>query len=129
MEAACRWAGKRPEKERYAAPTIANAHQALATFRSAINSATGSSASWINQVERWFGLLTDRALRRGVHRSVADLEHDIRVFIAATNADPRPFRWVKTADDILASVKRFCLQTLGISTVEEALARTSESVA
>jgi hypothetical protein len=88
---------------------------------------TPTSASWINQVERWFGLLTERALRRGVHRSVAELERDIHSFIAATNADPRPFRWVKTADDILASVKRFYLQTLGAPTVEEALARTSES--
>jgi transposase len=88
---------------------------------------TPTSASWINQVERWFGLLTARALRRGVHRSVAELERDIHRFIAATNADPRPFRWVKTADDILASVKRFCLQALGASTMEEALARTSES--
>src|SRR4051812_17496574 len=88
---------------------------------------TPTSASWINQVERWFGLLTERALRRGVHRSVAELERDIRAFIAATNADPKPFRWVKTADDILASVKRFCLRTPNASTVEEALARTSES--
>jgi transposase len=88
---------------------------------------TPTSASWINQVERWFGLLTERALRRGVHRSVAELERDIRAFIAATNADPKPFRWVKTADDILASVKRFCLRTPDASTVEEALARTSES--
>jgi transposase len=62
---------------------------------------TPTSASWINQVERWFGLLTERALRRGVHRSVAaDLERAIRTFIDATNAEPKPFRWVKTADDI-----------------------------
>jgi transposase len=88
---------------------------------------TPTSASWINQVERWFGLLTERALRRGVHRSVADLERAIRAFIDTTNAEPKPFRWVKTADDILASVKRFCLQALGASTMEEALARTSES--
>src|SRR4051795_5680846 len=88
---------------------------------------TPTSASWINQVESWFGLLTERALRRGVHRSVADLERAIRAFIDTTNAEPKPFRWVKTADDILASVKRFCLQALGASTMEEALARTSES--
>jgi transposase len=88
---------------------------------------TPTSASWINQVERWFGLLTDRALRRGVHRSVAELERDIRAFIAATNAEPRPFRWVKTADDILASVKRFCLRTLGAPVAADALTRTSES--
>jgi transposase len=88
---------------------------------------TPTSASWINQVERWFGLLTERALRRGVHRSVADLERDIRAFIDTTNAAPKPFRWVKSADDILASVRRFCLRTLGAATTDEALARTSES--
>jgi transposase len=88
---------------------------------------TPTSASWINQVERWFGLLTERALRRGVHRLVAELERDIGTFIVATNADLRPFRWVKTAADILASVKRFCLQTLDAPKVEQALARTSES--
>jgi transposase len=86
---------------------------------------TPTSASWVNQVERWFGLLTDRALRRGVHRSVADLERDIRAFIDATNAEPRPFRWVKSADDILASVGRFCLRTLETATPNKALARTS----
>lgn len=73
---------------------------------------TPTSASWINQVERWFGLLTERAIRRGVHCSVAELERDIRAFIAATNAEPKPFRWVKSADAILASVKRFCLRAL-----------------
>jgi transposase len=82
---------------------------------------TPTSASWINQVERWFALLTERALRRGVHRSVADLERDIRAFIDATDGDPRPFRWVKAADDILASVRRFCLRTLGEPTAAEAL--------
>src|SRR5919205_362105 len=86
---------------------------------------TPTSASWINQVERWFGLLTERALRRGVHRSVAELERDIRGFIDATNAEPKPFRWVKSADDILTSIRRFCLRTLGAVTPDEALARTS----
>ena len=56
---------------------------------------TPTSASWINQVERWFALLTERTLRRGVHRSVADLERDIRLSSRATNAEPKPFRWVK----------------------------------
>jgi transposase len=87
---------------------------------------TPTSASWINQVERWFGLLTERAIRRGVHRSVDALERDIQAFVDATNADPKPFRWVKSADDILASVKRFCLRTLGEDTAEQALSRTSE---
>ena len=73
---------------------------------------TPTSASWINQVERFFALLTERALRRGVFRSVAELEAAIKAYIQATNADPKPFRWTKTADDILASIQRFCLRTL-----------------
>ncbi len=87
---------------------------------------TPTSASWINQVERWFGLLTQRAIRRGVHCSVDALERDIQAFVDATNADPKPFRWVKSADGILASVKRFCLRSLGEDTAEQALSRTSE---
>jgi transposase len=74
---------------------------------------TPTSASWINQVERFFALLTQRALRRGVFPTVANLEQAINAYIEATNADPKPFRWTKTADDILASIKRFCLRTLG----------------
>ena len=58
---------------------------------------------------------------------MADLERDIRAFIEASNADPKPFRRVKSADDILASVRRFCLRTLGAAMADEALARTSES--
>ena len=73
---------------------------------------TPTSASWINQIERFFALLTDRAVRRGVFRSVADLEAAITAYINATNADPKPFRWTKSADDILASIQRFCLRTL-----------------
>ena len=88
---------------------------------------TPTSASWINQVERWFGLLTERALRRGVHRSVAELERDIRAFVDATNADPKPFRWVKSADEIPASVRRFCLRTLAAAAPDQALAQISGS--
>lgn len=73
---------------------------------------TPTSASWINQVERFFALLTERALKRGVFRSVGDLEQAIQAYIDATNADPKPFRWTKTADDILASIQRFCLRAL-----------------
>jgi transposase len=75
---------------------------------------TPTSASWLNQVERFFGSLTERALRRGVHRSTAELEAAIHAYIDAHNADPKPFRWTKTADDILASVQRFCTRTLQI---------------
>jgi transposase len=88
---------------------------------------TPTSASWINQVERWFGLLTERAIRRGVHCSVDALKRDIQAFVDATNADPKPFRWVKSADDILASVKRFCLRRPGGGTPDPALPQTSGS--
>ena len=88
---------------------------------------TPTSASWINQVERWFGLSTERAIRRGVHCSVEELELDIRAFIAATNVDPKPFRWVKSADAILASVKRFCLQTLDAQIESPDLPETSDA--
>ena len=52
---------------------------------------TPTGSSWINQVERWFGLLTDQLLRRGVHKSVAALENDVRDWIADWNEDPKPF--------------------------------------
>ena len=65
---------------------------------------TPTGSSWINQVERWFGLLTDKLIRRGVHTSVQALEKDIRDWIGTWNTDPRPFTWVKTADDILNSL-------------------------
>ena len=73
---------------------------------------TPTSASWINQVDRFFAQLTDRVLRRGVFRSVADLETAINAYIEVTNAEPKPFRWTKTADDILASIQRFCPRTI-----------------
>jgi len=72
---------------------------------------TPTKGSWLNQVERWFGLLTQRQLKRGVHRSVRQLETAIRHYIDVSNADPKPFVWVKTADEILASVARFCDKT------------------
>ncbi len=70
---------------------------------------TPTSSSWLNQVERFFALLTDKKIRRGVHRNVADLQADIAAFIDRHNADPKPFRWTKSADDILASIERFCV--------------------
>lgn len=69
---------------------------------------TPTSSSWLNQVERFFALLTDKKIRRGVYRSVAALRLDIASFIERHNADPKPFRWTKSADDILASIERFC---------------------
>jgi transposase len=72
---------------------------------------TPTSASWINQVERWFAELTRKQLRRGVHTSTKHLEADIRTFIERHNENPKPYRWTKSADEILASVKRFCQKT------------------
>lgn len=69
------------------------------------------SASWINQVERWFAELTRKQLQRGVHRSIGQLEADILTFIERHNENPKPYRWTKSADEILASVKRFCQKT------------------
>ncbi len=69
---------------------------------------TPTSGSWMNLVERWFAALTEKQLRRGVHRSTRELEAAIRRYIDITNERPKPFRWTKTADEILASVERFC---------------------
>jgi transposase len=75
---------------------------------------TPTGSSWMNQVERWFGLLTDQLIRRGVHTSVQALENDIRHWIATWNDNPRPFTWTKTADEILNSLADY-LTKLGIS--------------
>ncbi|WP_405971617.1 IS630 family transposase [Streptomyces sp. NBC_00988] len=65
---------------------------------------TPTGSSWMNQVERWFGLLTDKLIRRGVHTSVKALENDITAWIDTWNENPRPFTWTKTADEILNSL-------------------------
>jgi transposase len=62
---------------------------------------TPTYSSWLNQVERWFGLLTDTQLRRGVHKNLQALERDIRAWIKQWNQNPKPFIWTKTADEIL----------------------------
>ncbi|MGW3513834.1 IS630 family transposase, partial [Streptomyces sp. NPDC000994] len=62
---------------------------------------TPTYSSWLNQVERWFGLLTDKKIRRGVHKNLQALERDIRSWIAKWNKDPKPFVWTKDADEIL----------------------------
>jgi len=69
---------------------------------------TPTSSSWLNQVERFFALITERKIRRGIYRSVATLRSEIMSFIEHHNTDPRPFRWTKSADDILRSIERFC---------------------
>jgi transposase len=72
---------------------------------------TPTSASWLNQVERWFATLTQRCVRRGTHRSTRELEQALHRYIKIHNADPKPFMWSKSADQILASVESFCLRT------------------
>jgi len=67
---------------------------------------TPTSSSWLNQVERWFGLLTGKLLRRGVHKSVKQLEKDILAWVDNWNEDPRPFIWTKSAEEILESLGR-----------------------
>ena len=68
---------------------------------------TPTGSSWVNQVERFFGLITDQLIRRGVHTSVRALEADIRQWIETWNENPRPFTWTKTADEILNSLAKY----------------------
>ena len=69
---------------------------------------TPTSASWLNLVERWFALLTEKQIRRGTHRSTAQLEKAIADYLDIYNQDPRPFLWTKTADQILDTLKAYC---------------------
>jgi transposase len=75
---------------------------------------TPTSSSWINQVERFFALLAEKQIKRGAHTSVKELITAIEDFISRQNANPRPLRWTKSADDILASIDRFCRRTLEV---------------
>ena len=67
---------------------------------------TPTSSSWLNLVERWFRNLTDKAIRRGVFKSVPDLIAAIEEYLSASNDDPKPFVWTATAEEILAKVRR-----------------------
>jgi transposase len=69
---------------------------------------TPTGASWINLVERWFAELTARKLRRGTHRSVAELNADIEDWVEHWNEDPKPYVWVKSADEILDTLAGYC---------------------
>jgi len=69
---------------------------------------TPTSSSWLNLVERWFAELTTKKLRRGAHRSVRQLNADIRAWIETWNDDPKPYVWTKTADQILESIASYC---------------------
>src|SRR6267154_807834 len=73
---------------------------------------TPTHASWLNLVERFFGLLTDHALRRGSHTSTVQLRAAIAEYLDAHNEAPTPFKWTKTADEILESIARFATRTL-----------------
>jgi transposase len=74
---------------------------------------TPTSSSWMNLVERWFAELTNRKLRRSAHRSVTELETDIRKWINEWNKDPKPFIWTKTADEILETLAAYCQRIIG----------------
>lgn len=73
---------------------------------------TPTYASWMNLVERWFSALTTKQLRRSAHRSVRELTRSIQEFIDVHNETGKPYVWVKTADEILASIARFAQRTL-----------------
>jgi transposase len=72
---------------------------------------TPTSSSWLNLVERWFVELERKQIKRGVHRSVTALERAIYGYLEVTGEDPKPFVWTKTADEIFASISRFCQRT------------------
>ncbi len=73
-----------------------------------LRSFTPTGGSWLNLVERWFADLTEKQLRRATHPSTRALVAAISQYLALTNDAPKPFVWTKTADEILASVARFC---------------------
>jgi transposase len=86
---------------------------------------TPTASSWLNQVERFFASLTARQLKRGTHRSVEELEAAVLAYVEHHNTRPKPFRWTRTADQILASVGRFCERTLAVQAA--AMKLTSEA--
>jgi hypothetical protein len=88
-----------------------SAQPARASPRPTQQCPTGSS--WINQVERRFGLLTEQLIRRGVHQSVVALENDVRQWINNWNEDPKPLIWTKTAEDILQSLSKYIAKISG----------------
>lgn len=72
---------------------------------------TPTYSSWLNLVERFFGLLTEEALKRGSHTSIPDLRAAILAYVEAHNEEGKPFKWIKTADEILEKMRRFGLRT------------------
>lgn len=86
------------------APTVRKWLQAHPRFHMHF---TPTYSSWPNQVERWFGLLTDKRTRRAVHRNLQALERGFRAWIAQWNSNPKPFIWTKDADEILQRVATY----------------------
>jgi hypothetical protein len=76
-----------------------------------------TSSSWLNLVERFFGLITEKQIRRGVFRSVAELEERIEEYIDVYNRDPKPFVWTKSTDEIIEKVGRARKALLNICSV------------
>jgi transposase len=72
---------------------------------------TPTSASWLNQVERFFAEITEKQIRRGSFQSTQQLETAIRDYLQHHNADPKPFLWTKSADDILTALAKYCERT------------------
>lgn len=85
---------------------------------------TPTSSCWLNQVERFIALLTEKKIRRGVHLNVASLKADISSFIEQHNTAPKPFRWTKSASDILASIEHFCISSAPVTSTTSMM-RTS----
>jgi len=89
---------------------------------------TPTSASWINQVEGFFAELTQKQIRRGAHRSTHQCEQAIRdLCIDTVNDDPKLFRWTRSTDHILVSIKRFCLAAAKVADNQAKILKTSES--
>ncbi len=85
---------------------------------------TPTYGSWINLVERWFAELTNKRIRRGVFRSVKELEAAIREYIEIHNEDPKPFTWTRTADQILDSIARYA-QRSTVNPTSRLMSRTT----
>jgi transposase len=88
---------------------------------------TPTGSSWINQVERWFGHLTDQMIRRGAHKSVQALEKDIRDWAGSWNQNPKPFVWKKSAEEILDSLARYLRRVTGQDAREQLSKRTLDA--
>jgi len=88
---------------------------------------TPTGSSWLNQVERWFGYLTDQKIRRGAHKSVQALEKDIRDWAKSWNENPKPFVWKKSAEEILDSLARYLQRATGQDARDQLTQRISEA--